>query len=122
MFDFKLVKGDIIFGSDRNIVLVSEDDELIQAIAEIMNVNAGEWFLNDEHGLRRYDILGRKQQDIDEFKNTISEAIFQEPRVEEITSLDVNFDKKTRTLTVVFEIMKKDQTIVMGEVNVNVNG
>lgn len=122
MYNFKMLAGDIVIGNDRNIALVSDDDEIVQAIEEILNVNAGEWFLNDEHGLRRYDILGKKRFSEDEIKNTINAALFQETRINEVRSLNVSFDRKARKLAVIFEVAKQDQTVINGEVILNVNG
>jgi len=100
-----------------DIEIVSGDDEIVQSIHEILSTNAGEWFLNKEHGIHRYDILGQKFNRVDVI-NIVSEAIFEDDRVRQISSIDVEFDRKTRKLTVKFEIIKKSGDSLEGEVTV----
>jgi phage baseplate assembly protein W len=117
MFNFKVVGGDIVLDGQNNIALVYDDDEFVQAIAEILSTNAGEWFLNDEHGLRRYEILGSKYNREDA-ADLVREAIFQHEDVDRIENLILDFDRLNRKLAVEFEVVKKTGETVQGEVKV----
>jgi phage baseplate assembly protein W len=117
MFNFKLVAGDIMLDGQNNLALVEGDDEFIQSIQEILSTNAGEWFLNDEQGLRRYEILGQKYNH-DEAIDLISEAIFQHDDVDRIEKLELDFNRKERKLSVKFEIIKKTGETVEGGVEI----
>src|SRR5574342_273472 len=117
MFNFKMVDNDIVLDGQNNISLIYDDDEFVQSLREILSTNAGEWFLNDEHGLRRFDILGQKFVQ-NEAIDIVSEAIFQHEDVDRIETLDLDFDRKIRKLTVKFEVVKKTGETVAGEVEI----
>ena len=117
MDNFKLVDGDIVFDGQNNISMVSDNDELLQSIEEILNTNAGEWFLDDENGFARFEVLGQKF-DEDTAINAISTAIFQNEQVGSIENITVDFDGKSRKLTVTFEIIKTTGETVIGEVEI----
>lgn len=117
MFNFKMVGGDLQIDGQNNITLIYGDDELVQSIQETLSTNTGEWFLNEEYGLRRYEILGQKYNH-DDAINWISEAIFQHEEVDRIEKIELDFDRKTRKISVEFEIVKKTGETVEGEVEV----
>src|SRR5574342_914277 len=105
MFNFKMIDNDIILDGQNNISLVYDDDEFLQSIQDTLSTNAGEWFLDEDYGLRRYDILGQKLSQ-DEAADIVSEAIFQNELVDRIESIELDFDKKNRKMSVKFEIIK----------------
>jgi phage baseplate assembly protein W len=117
MFNFKVVAGDIPLDGQNNLELVYDDDEFIQVIREILSTNAGEWFLDDEQGMRRFDILGQKFNH-DDAIDIIGEAIFQHEDVERIDTIDIDFDRLNRKMTVKFTVVKKTGETVQGEVDV----
>lgn len=117
MFNFKMVAGDIVLDGQNDLALVYDDDEFVQSLSEILNTNAGEWFLNEDHGLRRYEILGQKFIQ-NEAADIVSEAIFQHEDVDRIESLDLDFDRLNRKLSVKFEVVKKTGETVQGEVEI----
>lgn len=117
MLNFKMVDDDIVLDGQNDISLVHDDDEFIQTIAEILSTNTGEWFLNEEHGLRRYEILSQKYNS-DNAIDLVSEAIFQHEDVDRIEKIELDFDRKTRKLSVKFEIIKKTGEVFAGGVEV----
>lgn len=117
MFNFKVVAGDIMLDGQNDIVLVYDDDEFVQSLQELLSTNTGEWFVNDEYGLRRYEILGQKYK-YDDAVDVISEAIFQHEDVDRIESIVLDFDRKSRKMTVQFEVVKKTGDTVQGEVEI----
>ena len=117
MDNFKLVDGDIVFDGQNNISMVSDNDELLQCIEEVLKTNAGEWFLDDENGFARFNVLGQKF-DEETAVNEISAAVFQIEQVESIENITVDFDRKSRKLSVTFEIIKTTGETVIGEVEI----
>jgi phage baseplate assembly protein W len=112
-----MIDGDILLDGQNNLDLVYDDDEFLQSIQEILSTNAGEWFLNDEHGLRRYEILGQKYNQ-DDAIDIISEAIFQHPEVDRIEKIELDFDRKSRKMSVKFEIIKTTGETIGGGVEI----
>lgn len=112
MFD-----NDIVLDGQNNISLIYDDAEFLQSIQETLKTNAGEWFLDEDYGLRRYDILGQKINQ-DEATDIISESIFQNELVDRIESIDLDFDRKNRKMSVKFEIIKKTGETVVGGVEI----
>jgi hypothetical protein len=117
MCNFKMDTGDIVLDGQNNIALTHGDEELIQDIKEILSTNTGEWFLNEEHGLRRYEILGQKYKQ-DDAMDLINEAIFQHEKVDRIEKIELDFNRNTRKMSVTFEIIKITGETVEGGVEI----
>jgi phage baseplate assembly protein W len=117
MINFKLVDGDLVLDAQKNIPMVSDDDELLQCVEEILRTNAGEWFLNDSIGFARFEVLGSKFNE-DTAINSLTEAVLQEPRIDSVENITVDFDRKTRKMSVTFEIMKVTGETLIGEVEI----
>lgn len=115
MINFKVSEdGRIILDGQNNISVVSGQDEFTQAVEEILKTNAGEWFLDPDHGLDRFEILGKKV-DAEHATDILRAAIFQEPRVDRIEKLELEFEKINRKLIVKFEIIQTTGETVEGE-------
>lgn len=117
MINFKMVGGDIVFDGQNNITMIDGDDEFLQCVREILTTNTGEWFLDDSNGLDRFSILGEKYN-AEEAADMLTEAIFQDDRVERVEKLNIDFDRKSRKMTVLFEIVKTNEEILIGEVEI----
>ena len=117
MFNFKLVDGDIVLDGQNDIALITGDDEIVQTIRENLSTNKGEWILNTDVGFDRFSILGQKYNQ-DNAIDLLRETIFQDDRIDTIENLDLDFERKSRTLTVKFEIIKKTGETVAGEVSI----
>lgn len=75
MKDFKLDEdGDLIIQKD--IVYVTEEEELIQKIRQILGTKKGEWFLNEEEGISYSEIL-TKNPNMDLVRDSIQDALLQ---------------------------------------------
>jgi phage baseplate assembly protein W len=110
--------GQFNFDGRNNLVMVSDDDELIQCVGMIISTNTGEWFLNPSFGLDRFNILGKKM-DRDRITATITAAIItNEPRVASVDSIELDFSNSQRSLGVTFTFTKQDGTQLTGEVGV----
>ena len=117
MLNLKLIDGDLVLDNQHNITMVSDNDEILQCVEEILKTNAGEWFLDDAVGFARFEVLGNKFNE-ESTIDALSEAILQESRVDSLENLTVNFDRKTRKLSVSFEIIKTTGETVIGEVEI----
>lgn len=107
--------NDLEFDGQNALKMVDGDDELLQSIREILRTNTGEWFLNLQHGLNRFGILGKKF-DRERSIDIIYKAIYQESRIKTVNSIDLDYDRQARTLTVKFTAVKKDGNTIGGEV------
>jgi hypothetical protein len=115
MKSLKVVNGDLQFDGQNNLIMVDGDDELIQAVTEIIIVNAGEWFLNPLHGYDRFEVLGQKF-DRDRAIDSLYAAVLQEPRVDRVENIELDFDRSGRHLDIKFEFAKANGEIVEGGV------
>ena len=99
---FKITNGDLTFDTDKNIAFVSGDDEIAQALERAFTTNAGEWFLNADHGLE-YPLIQDKNGLSDEnIQMAIIRAALQEARVREVMEIEIDRDVQRRTIGVVF--------------------
>ncbi len=102
--------GDLAFDGQRNLRMVEEVEEKAQAVRLLLQTSRGEWFLNTEHGLDYMAILGKKPNGA-EIRAVIMEALKQEPRVEEVISLDIDYDRSKRHLSVYFKLRMEGEVI-----------
>lgn len=114
MKTFKIVNNDLVFDGQNNLVMVEGQDEEIQSIERILTTNTGEWFLNILHGLDYKEIQG-KGKTKEGIKLALIEAIYQEPRVENIEFIEVKMNNQHRRLDVIFNILMKSGNYVSGE-------
>jgi hypothetical protein len=118
MNTWKLVDGDISFDENGELLMVSDEDELKQAIESILSIRLGEFFLDETVGLNRDNLL-TKQFDEDLAHADIVTAVMQEDRVDEVSDLSFTLDKATRILSVDLTIVSTSgQTLTLEGVNV----
>ncbi|MCI8442575.1 MAG: DUF2634 domain-containing protein [Provencibacterium sp.] len=106
---------DIEFDGAGNLRLIAGDEAATQNIRQTLLIWKKEWPLNLEHGTDYEKILGRKLSDLadDEAEEVLREAIFQEPRVREISSLTLM--RQDGSLHVEFEaVLDNGHTVFQG--------
>lgn len=114
----KLINGDLVI-ENGDLIFVEEDEELAQSVESVLQTDKGEFFLEEEHGLVRDNLVG-KQANQDEARDDIIEAVSQESRVESIADIVFVDDKKTRKRSVRLTIQKVDGSLLdIGEVPLN---
>lgn len=92
MKSFKLDNnGDLII-ENGDLVMIDGRDELVQSIDRILTTNVGEWFLSMGFGLD-YQAIQGKGKAKGNIKLTITGAMFQEPRIEQVDIRDISIDK-----------------------------
>lgn len=89
-------RGDLVI-SKRDLVMIDGAEELRQSIERILTTNTGEWFLNMDFGLDYNEIQG-KGKNKESVILAITEAIFQDSRVEDVDIKDISIDKSRRLL------------------------
>lgn len=108
--------GDWVFNE-----LVDGDDELIQNYIHLLRTRVGEWMFNENHGFRR-EVIERKTPNRKEIIQAMHDCLYQEPRTAEVISVEYEFDRIKRLLTINFEARTTSGSTVGGEANVNVSG
>jgi len=99
---FLLHDGDITFDTDKNIMFVYGGDEIAQALERAFTTNAGEWFLNEHHGLRYPDIQGKNGLRDEIVQMAVIKTALQDARVREVISIDIQRDTANRTIDIMF--------------------
>lgn len=102
----KLLGGDLVI-ENGEWIFAEEDEELAQSIKATMQTRREEFFLEEEHGMRYENLLG-KATDTNELRDDIIEAISQEERVRSVLDVSINDDQRTRKRTVLLTIEKED--------------
>lgn len=102
--DFQLDDdGDLLIDSD--IYFTSGLAAVAQGIQIRLKSSRGEWFLDIEDGVPYYqDILGQKFNEI-KIRTAFRDAILAAPGVNELTTLEVEFDRQTRELDVSWKVV-----------------
>lgn len=103
---------------DWTLEMIEGDDELIQNIKHLIYERVGEWFLNEDHGFRRY-VLEEKRFSESEIVQAIYDAIYQEPRITEIVKVDYAFNRIKRKLSIALRL-RTAEGIVGGEIDVDI--
>lgn len=87
---------DLVFDEDGMFEKVFEEETIIQNVRHALLTWKAEFFADETHGTDYERIFGLNQNDIDqeEVKEVIREAVFQEPEVERISSMDVEYSKR----------------------------
>ena len=101
MRTFMLIDGDLALDTDRNIIFAQGDDEIAQSLERIFTTDAGEWFLNPNHGLEYQNIRG-KWTDDEQIQMAVVIAALQEARVKEVVEIEINKDANKRTVDIIF--------------------
>lgn len=101
---------DLVFDGQGNFTKIYDHDTTVQNVRHALVTWKAEFFADETHGTDYERIVGknRNEADISEIKEVLREAIFQEPDVQRVDSLEVTFDG--RNVTAVFR-----GTLVDGE-------
>jgi phage baseplate assembly protein W len=103
---FRGPDGDFGLDGQNDLRLVSDDEELMQCITDIILTNLGEWKFNPLHGFARFDVLGHKYNQERATEELIA-AILQEPRVSSVENVVWDFDRQSRKLTGTYKVIKQ---------------
>ncbi len=90
---------DLVFDEDGSFKKIYGQDTTIQNVRNALLTWKSEFFSDETHGTDYDKILGKNQNEIDieEIKEIIREAVFQEPNVSRIDTMTVKYDKRSIT-------------------------
>ena len=108
---------DIAFDDEGILEVVSSDATTAQAVRLTLDVWKGEFPFDPSHGTDYERIMGKKRRELeeDEVSEVIREAIFQEPDVAEVDSVD--FATEGRGLNISFTGRLSSGNIITTEVS-----
>ncbi len=107
--------NDVHFDGENNLVIIESVDEAEQSLLHHLKTRQGEWFLNTEHGLNYSVFLGEKFDRVQEAtRAAFLECLYQEPRVEEVISIALDFDSTERAMRVDFAVRMDGRIINTG--------
>lgn len=87
-------KGDLVI-ENGDLVMIEGDQELIQSVERRLGTNKGEWFLDTEFGLD-YGAIRGKGVTKDRAELVITEAVYQDDRIEDTALVGHSIDNKLR--------------------------
>jgi len=92
--DIKLLDGDIQFSTGQDFKVVSEENNLAQAIESKLRTIKGEYLLNSEYGSELNSDLGLPSTDfiLSGVRGHIVETLNQDPRVKEFSIIHMDSD------------------------------
>lgn len=111
--------GDLLFDSQRNLLMVEGRDEEVQSVERLLTTNTGEWFLNIEHGLEYARIQGKAVSD-DQIHLAVMQALAQEERIQEVESIELRRSDKDRTVAISFRCRMVSGEVLKGEEVLNI--
>ena len=86
-----IVNNDLVYKDNDFEIL---DDDITVAVERTLTTNLGEFFLNLNMGLD-YDVIRRKQYNIDSIKTAIRNCVLQESRVSDVCDINVEVDGRS---------------------------
>lgn len=111
MFGFLLdEKGDIVI-ENGSIATVSDNELTAQTLRTIMGTNKGEWFMDEEEGIRFSYLLGKGITD-DMRLAQAKDACRQVDESLYVTEFKVEVDKETRGSRMTFKAQNDNETVV----------
>lgn len=88
---------DLVFDAEGSFQKIYDEDTVVQNIRHALVTWKQEFFADPEHGTDYERIMGTNQNEIEveEIKETLREAIFQEPNVSRIDTMTVTYDGRS---------------------------
>ncbi len=108
MSDLKLKDGDLEIKNGDFVLTQNLAEEVTQTLRIQLKTLQGEWFLDERVGIPYFTrILGQKPHKLT-LLGIFREAILQVDGVAKITKIDVDYDHRTRTVKIDFEVELTD--------------
>ncbi|MCY9517935.1 contractile injection system sheath initiator [Paenibacillus apiarius] len=101
-----LKDGDIQV-SDGQIAWIDGREELAQSVRIRMGTRLGEYFFAPDMGLDHDQMMG-KQVDEDSIREAVMRCLAEEPRIQSVEELEIDWDERARTVSMRLVIMSAD--------------
>lgn len=91
---------DLVFDEDGSFKKIYDRETTVQNVRHALLTWKAEFFADLTHGTDYESIVGKNQNEIEdeEIKEVIREAVFQEPDVSRIDSLEASYDRREITV------------------------
>ncbi|MCM3338229.1 DUF2634 domain-containing protein [Paenibacillus sp. MER TA 81-3] len=106
MKSWALKDGDIQV-SDGQIVWIDGREELAQSVRVRMGTRLGEYFFAPDMGLD-HDQMMSKQVDEDSIREAVMRCLAEEPRIQSVEELEIDWDERARTVSMRLVMMSAD--------------
>lgn len=100
----KIAFGDLVL-ENNDFVMVEGDEELVQSVQSNLKTRKGEWFLDENFGLDRTNIL-EKNNNKDLIHDDIVEACCQDERIATVEELVITDNRHGRSRLITLRLMK----------------
>lgn len=101
-----LKDGDIQV-SDGQIAWIDGREELAQSVRIRMGTRLGEYFFAPDTGLDHDQMMG-KQVDEDSIREAVMRCLAEEPRIQSVEELEIDWDERARTVSMRLVMMSAD--------------
>lgn len=106
----------------QDIAQIEDDEELAQAVTNILSIQKGEFQPETELGTDYVGaVISGRPEEIQDVEDAIDEALEQEPRISGITDISSELDEESRELDVTLSLSKASDDEENIEVGVSLN-
>lgn len=100
--------GDLEFDGLNNLEMVDDLKEVKQRLLLALRTNKGEWFLNQRFGVPWFDMLSQNEPP-ESFRKEALKVLNDDPAVDEVEGIEVDFDRGRRDLEIKFTVLIDDE-------------
>ncbi|MBN3523481.1 DUF2634 domain-containing protein [Paenibacillus apiarius] len=93
--------------SDGQIAWIDGREELAQSVRIRMGTRLGEYFFAPDMGLDHDQMMG-KQVDEDSIREAVMRCLAEEPRIQSVEELEIDWDERARTVSMRLVMMSAD--------------
>lgn len=104
--------GDLALSDAGDFYLVESQRATAQHLWVRLRLIRGEWFLDQREGVPYFDDILVAGPDLNVIEATYRQTILATPGIEAITHFALNFDRRARSLSLVFEARTSDGSTV----------
>ncbi|MBQ8135223.1 MAG: DUF2634 domain-containing protein [Lachnospiraceae bacterium] len=99
---------DMVFDENGMPELIYDSETTVQNVRHALLTWKGEFFADETHGTDYEAVMGVNQNDIEtgEIEEVIRDAVFQDPEIASVDSMDITYD--SRTITAVIQMTLDD--------------
>jgi hypothetical protein len=121
MIDINIDDSNKLVWTSGDLVLVSDDDEIVQSIKIRLRMFLGEWFLDTREGVDYINVVYKNNYDLEEIEMEFRRIISETIGVSSILSYtqQIQTINSVRTLVVAFSVLSINNTTLTIEEDIN---